>query len=194
MNYSQPRAFPCFFNQKTQYEAMNHTATGIPLIHAQTTQTRQNSDFQSSIFSFPTEWIPNSQIMDLDLFRKLVEALPFSLLSCGRCLWCCPHRLQLHLHLDISSCNIYNSLPRRRFQDEKRAPLKTPAQEALSITDIHVFPSSHRQPKRTRCQFGLQRLFGRNILELLVYYLMPNKCKNLKDMKSSLLSICTSSL
>ena len=36
--------------------------------------------------------------------------------------------------------------------------------------------------------------FGRNILELLVYYLMPNKCKNLKDMKSSCLSICTSSL
>jgi len=37
--------------------------------------------------------------------------------------------------------------------------------------------------------------FGRNILELLVYYLMPNnKCKNLKDMKSSCLSVCTSSL
>ena len=32
--------------------------------------------------------------------------------------------------------------------------------------------------------FGLQRSFSRNILELLVYYLMPNKCKNLKDMKS----------
>ena len=36
--------------------------------------------------------------------------------------------------------------------------------------------------------------FGRNILELLVYYLMLNKCKNLKDMKSSCLSVCTSSL
>ena len=36
--------------------------------------------------------------------------------------------------------------------------------------------------------------FGRNMLELLVYYLMPNKCKNLKDIKSSYLSICTSSL
>ena len=35
----------------------------------------------------------------------------------------------------------------------------------------------HRQPKRTMCGFGLQRSFGRNILELLVYYLMPNKCK-----------------
>ena len=35
----------------------------------------------------------------------------------------------------------------------------------------------HRQPKRTICGFGLQRSFGRNILELLVYYLMPNKCK-----------------
>ena len=35
----------------------------------------------------------------------------------------------------------------------------------------------HRQPKRTFCGFGLQRSFGRNILELLVYYLMPNKCK-----------------
>ena len=33
-----------------------------------------------------------------------------------------------------------------------------------------------------------------DILELLVYYLMPNKCKTLKDMKSSCLSICTSSL
>ena len=43
-------------------------------------------------------------------------------------------------------------------------------------------------------EFGLQRSFGRNILELLVYYLMPNKCKNLKDTKSSCLSICTSSL
>ena len=27
--------------------------------------------------------------------------------------------------------------------------------------------------------------FGRNILELSVYYLMLNKCKNLKDMKES---------
>ena len=35
----------------------------------------------------------------------------------------------------------------------------------------------HRQPKRSMCGFGLQRSFGRNILELLVYYLMPNKCK-----------------
>ena len=39
---------------------------------------------------------------------------------------------------------------------------------------------------------GLQRSSRRNILELLVYYLTPNKCKNLKDMKSSCLSICTS--
>ena len=37
--------------------------------------------------------------------------------------------------------------------------------------------SGHRQPKRTICGFGLQRSFGRNVLELLVYYLMPNKCK-----------------
>ena len=36
--------------------------------------------------------------------------------------------------------------------------------------------------------------FGRNILELLVYYLMLNKCKNLKDMKSSCLCVCISSL
>ena len=35
----------------------------------------------------------------------------------------------------------------------------------------------HRQPKRTICGFGLPRSFGRNILELLVYYLMPHKCK-----------------
>ena len=59
---------------------------------------------------------------------------------------------------------------------------------------IVVFYYYHRQPKRTMCGFGLQRSFGRNILELLVYYLMPNKCKNLKDMKSSCLSVCTSSL
>ena len=51
-----------------------------------------------------------------------------------------------------------------------------------------------RQPKRTMCGFGLQRSFGRNILELLVYYLMLNKRKNLKDIKSSCSSICTSSL
>ena len=36
--------------------------------------------------------------------------------------------------------------------------------------------------------------FGRSILELLGYYLMPNKCKNLKDIKSSCLSVCTNSL
>ena len=54
--------------------------------------------------------------------------------------------------------------------------------------------SYHRQPKRTMCGFGLQRSFGRNILELLVYYLMLNKRKNLKDMNSSCLSICASSL
>ena len=36
--------------------------------------------------------------------------------------------------------------------------------------------------------------FGWSILELLGYYLMPNKCKNLKDMKSSCLSVCTNSL
>ena len=38
--------------------------------------------------------------------------------------------------------------------------------------------------------------FGRSILELLglPYCLMPNKCKNLKDMKSSCLSVCTNSL
>ena len=37
--------------------------------------------------------------------------------------------------------------------------------------------TNHRQPKRTVCGFGLQRSFGGNTLELLVYYLMPNKCK-----------------
>ena len=52
----------------------------------------------------------------------------------------------------------------------------------------------HRQPKHTMCGFELQRSFCQNGLELLVYYLMPNKCKNLKDMKSSCLSICTGSL
>ena len=37
--------------------------------------------------------------------------------------------------------------------------------------------------------FGFQGSFGRNLLELLVYYLMSNKCKNLKDMKPSCLSV-----
>ena len=59
---------------------------------------------------------------------------------------------------------------------------------------INACMINHRQPKRAMCRFALQRSFGRNKLELLVYYLMPNKCKNLKDMKSSCLSICTSSL
>ena len=43
--------------------------------------------------------------------------------------------------------------------------------------DVDVIQCAHRQPKRTICGFGLQRSFGGNILELLVYYLMPNKCK-----------------
>ena len=64
----------------------------------------------------------------------------------------------------------------------------------VSQWKFFLYNTSHRQPKRTLCGFGLQRSFGRNILELLVYYLMPNKCKNLKDMKSSCLSVCTSSL
>ena len=38
------------------------------------------------------------------------------------------------------------------------------------------------------CALELQRSLGRNILELLMYYLMPNKCKHLKDMKSFCLS------
>ena len=48
--------------------------------------------------------------------------------------------------------------------------------------------SYHRQPKRTMCGFGLQRSFGRNILELLVYYLMRNKCK--KVLKIWSLLVC----
>ena len=47
----------------------------------------------------------------------------------------------------------------------------------------------HRQPKHTMCGLGLQRSFGRNILEILVYYLMPNKCKNLKRRLVHFLSI-----
>ena len=64
----------------------------------------------------------------------------------------------------------------------------------LVMASEHILVFNHRKPKRTICGFGLQRSFGWNILELLVYYLMPKKCKNLKDMKSSCLSICTSSL
>ena len=41
------------------------------------------------------------------------------------------------------------------------------------------------------CGFGLQSLFGRNILELLVYYLMPNKAKMLKIWS---LLVCLSAL
>ena len=58
--------------------------------------------------------------------------------------------------------------------------------------DFSLF-TTPRQPKRTMCGFGLQRSFGRNILVWYwVNYLITNKCKNLKDMKSSCLSICTS--
>ena len=45
---------------------------------------------------------------------------------------------------------------------------------------LQVYLFEHRQSKRTMSGFGLQRSFGRNILELLLYYLMPNKCKILK--------------
>ena len=58
--------------------------------------------------------------------------------------------------------------------------------------DFSLF-TTPRQPKRTMCGFGLQRSFSRNILVWYwVYYLTTNKCKNLKNMKSSCLSICTS--
>ena len=40
---------------------------------------------------------------------------------------------------------------------------------------FRILKLEHRQPKRTMCGFGLQRSFGRNILELLVYHLMLNK-------------------
>ena len=53
----------------------------------------------------------------------------------------------------------------------------------MRIKNLVYLLSHHRQPKRTMFGFGLQRSFGRIILELLVYYLMPNKCS--KDMKSS---------
>ena len=56
----------------------------------------------------------------------------------------------------------------------------------------HIVGRRHRQPKHTMCGFGLQRSFGLNILELLVYYLMPHKCKNLKDIWSLL--VCLSVL
>ena len=59
---------------------------------------------------------------------------------------------------------------------------------------LFFFSSLHRQPKRTMFGFGLQRSFGWNILELLMYYLMQINAKSLKDMKSSCSSICTSSL
>ena len=41
--------------------------------------------------------------------------------------------------------------------------------------------------------FGLRRSFGRNILELLVYYLMPNKY-NAKILKIRSLLVCPSVL
>ena len=80
------------------------------------------------------------------------------------------------------------------FLKQMKAILVKPSQKTLLLWRNFSWWLHHRQPKRTICGFGLQRSFGRNILELLVYYLMPNKCKNLKDMKSSCLSICTSSL
>ena len=74
------------------------------------------------------------------------------------------------------------------------SPAKTTTNVHLVFVNNLIGSVYHRQPKRNMCGFGLQRSFGRNILELLVYYLMLNKRKNLKDMKSSCLSICTSNL
>ena len=61
----------------------------------------------------------------------------------------------------------------------------------LSIEIFLLLNEQQRQPKRTMCGFGLQSLFGRNILELLVYYLMPNNAKILKIWS---LLVCLSAL
>ena len=80
---------------------------------------------------------------------------------------------------------------RRRFEKFRSDLLKT-TNDIAPKSRRRLY--HHRQPNRTMSGFGLQRSFGRNIRELLVYYLMPKKCKNLKDTKSSCLSICNSIL
>ena len=95
----------------------------------------------------------------------------------------------------------HTRLPTRRLSQSYRRFWATHVNRKWTVCILgHWFHSnfcSNRLYKMGWCTmfgFGLQRSFGRNILELLVYYLMPNKCKNLKDTKSSCLSICTSSL
>ena len=71
-----------------------------------------------------------------------------------------------------------NSRKKQRISREFRGSFQGKLhQKAISKKQPILCSFSHRQPKRTSCGFGLQRSFGRNILELLVYYLMPNKCK-----------------
>ena len=96
--------------------------------------------------------------------------------------------LTFEVFTDVFTCFISN----HRFQAIEF--VDQPFPEKAWHLRINLSKSRRRQPKRTMFGFGLQRSFGRNILELLLYYLIPNKCKNLKDMKSSCLSICTSSL
>ena len=98
-------------------------------------------------------------------------ALPIEVLSCDKLCFLCSlvcfiygwDRVMDCLNVRIYCFDIISSLNTKFFQIWS------------SVTGYGEL--NHRQPKRTICGFGLQRSFGRNILELLVYYLMPNKCK-----------------
>ena len=98
-------------------------------------------------------------------------------------------------NIDYPATTVEKHLSEVNFADRKKALEQRNKNASKKILPfVTQYHPAHRQPKRTMCGFRLQRSFGRNILELLVYYLMLNKRKNLKDIKSSCLSICTSSL
>ena len=83
--------------------------------------------------------------------------------------------------VNLLTITVHDQLP---LNSQKGKKIKTHPNGQLKNLHIQLqierlFKSNqfHRQPKRTICWFGLQRSFGRNIRELLVYYLMSNKCK-----------------
>ena len=70
----------------SQSQDLRRIGDPIPLIfidHIKTVRQLVKSQISNQVFSvfpFPTKWIPNRQIMDLDHFRNLVGAVLFSAL------------------------------------------------------------------------------------------------------------------
>ena len=81
-----------------------------------------------------------------------------------------PYRFSKSQHCCQNPCSRFNIVfPSLVYPDFELEIEQDEIRKALLI---------HRQPKRTICGFGLQRSFGRNILELLVYYLMQINAKS----------------